>query len=366
MFSKILNKCNTIINSAIGKIHLFFEKTGLVKKIEFEVYKREENSVSVNFDYPVNFDKNDEPLFAHYNLYQTGKEEIFKLKNVSVSKEGVVFSGMNNFGPALPHPLFRATYGWLYILNKYINGKTLTGSSVKTYVLIHDFWSAANYYHWLVDTLPRLCIIGNELKQKDHVLILPANPPKFIISTLAYFEIDSFIYLENNEYIAVDNLLMPNYLAGSGRIHPEKVFDLKKFFLGKINSQVSKERLYVSRARQKSRKIANEREVVNVMRQFGFETVYFEDYTFEQQIELVQNCKFLVSSHGANLTNTLFMPQGSKVIELIRFDKPNFCYWALANVAKLDYYYQLCQLQKGDNLVVDTEKLRNNLITILK
>jgi hypothetical protein len=366
VFTKIKNKGASIANSIVGKLHLSFEKAGLIKKINFSVFKRIENSMPVDLPYPDNFDKKDESLFSHYNHYQTGNEEVFRLENIHVSKEGVVFKGLNNFGPALPHPIFRNTFGWPYILKHYLSSKQLHASAIKSYVLIYDFWSEKNYYHWLVDTLPRLLVMREELRKGEYTLLLPSKPAKFITSTLAYFEIDNFVHVEEKEYITVDSLLMPNYLAGSGHIHPKKVFEVKSLLESKIEANNKFQRIYVSRSRQKTRKVSNEREVINLLKQFGFETIYFEDMSFEEQVGTVKGAKLLVSSHGANLTNTLFMQEGTEVLELIRKDKPNFCYWALANVAKVKYNYQLCDVEKGDNLVVDTEKLKSNLISILK
>jgi hypothetical protein len=366
VLNKVRNKVSSITNSVIGKAHLFLENNGAVSPLPFSVFRRIENAMEVDLPYPVNFDPKDAPLFSHYNNYRTGNEEVFKLHNVNVSKKGVVFKGLNNFGPALPHPTFRNTFGLSYIIGQYLNSKQLHASSVKSYILIYDFWSEKNYYHWLIDTLPRLLVVKEELKKGEYTLLLPSKPAKFLVSTLSYFDINNFVEIDDNEYITVDNLLMPNYLAGSGHIHPKKVSEVKSFLENKIEANNKFQRIYVSRSRQKTRKLSNEKEVISLLKQFGFETVYFEDMTFEEQVSTVKGAKVLVSGHGANLTNTMFMQEGAGVLELIRKDKPNFCYWALANVARLKYNYQLCDVEKGDNLVVDIDKLKNNLSSILK
>lgn len=49
---------------------------------------------------------------------------------------------------------------------------------------------------------------------------------------------------------------------------------------------------------------------------FGFETVYAEDLSFDEQRNLFFETKILVTPHGAGLTNVLFMQPGTKVLEL--------------------------------------------------
>jgi capsular polysaccharide biosynthesis protein len=74
----------------------------------------------------------------------------------------------------------------------------------------------------------------------------------------------------------------------------------------------------------------------------------------------------IISNHGAGLTNMIFMPDNSKVIEL----KPdanniNNCFFNLAIGLDHEYYYTI---NKGNNsdvqrshITVDLEKLENIL-----
>ncbi|MEO6304050.1 MAG: glycosyltransferase family 61 protein [Bacteroidia bacterium] len=365
MFKRVYNKALSVANSGIGKIHLFLERKGIIEPIIFSFYKNIENRVFVDHKYPVNFDQKDKQLFDHYTKYTTAGEQVIELQDVNISERGVVFKKYNNLGYALPHPVFRATYGWLYIFNQYLFRKKKKSDPDKTYILIYDFWSRANYYHWLVDALPRLWILKEELKQNNYSLLLPANSPKFLKTTLNYFEINNITYIETKEYLQVKKLLVPDYAAGSGHIHPVKVKAIKDHFVKKINAISKKERVYVSRGKQKARRVSNEDQIIEIVKQFGFEVIYFEDHTFEEQVAIGKGAKIMVTSHGANLTNSLFMPEKGTVLELIREDKPNFCYWALSNTAGVNYYYQLCKVVGNDHLLVDVELFKVNLQKVL-
>ena len=87
---------------------------------------------------------------------------------------------------------------------------------------------------------------------------------------------------------------------------------------------------------------------------------------------MMLNAKYLISNHGAGLTNMLFMQAGTSVLELRREnDGHNNCYFAQASALNLKYYYQLCKSENDDtdtytaNLIVDPLVLEKNIKTML-
>ena len=104
--------------------------------------------------------------------------------------------------------------------------------------------------------------------------------------------------------------------------------------------------LYISRDKAKRRKVSNELELSSFLKSKGFEKVILEDYTLDQQIQLMNESKMAISCHGAGLTNIMFMQKGQTVIELKEKNNNYWCYFSLARVFGLDYNYILCQ---GDN-----------------
>jgi len=355
----------SIIDGTIGWFQLFLERKKWISEIPYATGKKSGEAVHVGHIYPMNFKKEDAGLFAHCTDYDTSTDRVYALSNVNISERGIVFKGFSNFWGAFPHTAFRADYGFLYILKNYLFRKKKKSDSNVTCILIYDFWSSANYYHWLVDALPRMFSVLPELGSAGYSLLLPANPPRFLLATLKYFNVANITFISKKEYLQAERLWVPYYLAGSGHIHPVKVGEVISYFRERISQSGPNERIYVSRSRQKARRIKNEDEVVKAVKEFGFTVIHFEDCTFEQQVAIGRGAKVFVSSHGANLTNLMFMNRGSHVLELIRRDKPNFCYWALASVAEHNYYYQLCDKVGNDHLLVNIEELRVNLHRIL-
>lgn len=365
MIKRIYLKAVSLTNSAIGKIFYFAERTGILKKLEYETFKEIPGKIKVELPYPLNFDPKDTNLFAHNTGFETNDLVIYKLKDVNVSLKGIVFKGMNNCWISFPHTVFRAQYGWLYLLGQYWFTKKQLGDASKAYIVLFDFWCSNNYYHWLVDALPRLLMVKEELKQNSYSLLLPETCSKFVLTTLKYFEIDEITIIKKDSYFKAQNVLLPYYTVGSGWIHPDYVIKVRDHLLSHIKSTSNSERIYVSRAKQKPRRIHNEKEVIDVLLPLGFEVVFWEDMSFEEQVQKAKNAKILVTSHGANVTNCMFMPDSSKVLEIIRSDKPNFCYWALASVTNKKYEYHFSKVVGNDHLLVDIEQFKIHLHKVL-
>lgn len=164
---------------------------------------------------------------------------------------------------------------------------------------------------------------------------------------------------------------MPTYTAPTGNFNDTLIKSLRIFLNDHfiINSKTSTcKKIYISRAKSRGRRIVNEEEVKLILEAYGFEIHHFEDYSFEKQIAIVQNANYLISNHGSGLTNMLFMKPERSVLELRQYgDNSNSCYFALASALDLHYLYQTCrpEMTGKDNLIVDCDKLRENIEKML-
>jgi len=77
--------------------------------------------------------------------------------------------------------------------------------------------------------------------------------------------------------------------------------------------------------------------------------------------------KVIVAPHGSGLTNLVFCSPGAKVIEFFSPNFVNCCYWALANLVDVEYYYIIGEgprppdyvdpLLIEDNIFINLDKL---------
>jgi len=82
--------------------------------------------------------------------------------------------------------------------------------------------------------------------------------------------------------------------------------------------------------------------------------VFFDEFTFEQQVEALNNVDILLSPHGAHLTGIPFMQRCGSVIEVIPhgYGIPH-CFGTLAAVANVNHSY----VYLGKDMIEETKQL---------
>jgi capsular polysaccharide biosynthesis protein len=99
-------------------------------------------------------------------------------------------------------------------------------------------------------------------------------------------------------------------------------------------------RLYISRAKALARRVANEEEILALLRPLGFQVIYAEDLSLTQQASYFAQAEAIVAPHGAGLTNLYFSRPGTKVIEILFEPIGNRThYWSLCDALEMEYLY---------------------------
>ena len=106
---------------------------------------------------------------------------------------------------------------------------------------------------------------------------------------------------------------------------------------GSERGRTGGERLYVSRARARRRRVVNEESLWALLEARGFHRVFLEDMTWAEQIVAFREARELVAAHGAGLANLVFCEAGTRVVEFFDRAYVNPCYWRLAALKGLDY-----------------------------
>ena len=128
-------------------------------------------------------------------------------------------------------------------------------------------------------------------------------------------------------------------------------------YLPSINLTIDKgDKIYVSRSKQKIRKLINEEKLIEVLINEGYAVINFEDYSFWEQVKIMSNASILISPHGSNLVNMLFMKENSTIIEINKEESQNatLCYWSMADALDFEYNY-IPAVTLDDNFVADDQ-----------
>lgn len=285
---------------------------------------------------------------------------LFSVSNAYVSPFGAVFKN----GKVIHESIYK------YSAEKGRNAffsfckKIITGKAKKINadcIVIHHSWYQ-NYYHWMIEIMPRLFLMRNELSGKK--LVIHEQLSKFHRDTLSKFNLTDIVFAADDELAKCRTVAFtsfPNYYVNQPltlesenanvielNINYAVMREMTQWFktnnaLIKANTYSGSKNIYISRKKAGHRKILNEPALEQFLSGKGFTKIFLEDLTFDQQVELLHNSAIVVGIHGAGLTNILFMQAGAHVINLISDRHHEFCYLSIAGVAKVNYSHVNCE-----------------------
>jgi hypothetical protein len=301
--------------------------------------------------------------------YTTFPSQIIRIQDALVTSDGVAYSALRLENASLVWPRFEIDFGNAYLLRQLASKKKVAAGKNEVLALPFDHWSATNYYHWMIDTLPRLLIL--EKSAPDCTVLLPEAGASYITETLSLFSFVKYRVIKKDQVVTARQLLVPMLTAASGLQNPLHIREIVGRIKRSISSQSQKpfRKVYVSRERQR-RKVRNEQDLLQMIQAKGYELHFFEDLNFREQVQLMSETAVLLTPHGANMTNLMFMNEETTVIELGNNQVPNPCYRTLANSVGLEYFYEPCSTgevfhEHGD-ITVDLDSLSASLEKIEK
>lgn len=223
-----------------------------------------------------------------------------------------------------------------------------------------------NHSHWLTAHLPKILLLRERGMLGE--VIMPDKMTPVIEGSLRMLGIDpgDFHALDPGWVtLAVDELT----IIGSDRFRPELLRSVHQAFARPPSSTAGR-RIFISRARATRRRLLNEEEIWQELEPHGFERVLMEDLSFEAQVELMSETAVLFSIHGAGLTNMMFCPAGTHVVEIADLSFPNPNFYAVAAALGHEYWV-LKGTPVGDahplnrDMYMPMNELRNTLPELL-
>ncbi|GIV57684.1 MAG: hypothetical protein KatS3mg042_0597 [Rhodothermaceae bacterium] len=263
-----------------------------------------------------------------------------------VARDGII--ALDSFMDQHRHDLLKKL-GWLR------NYPVLDRSNWAT--SIECVYPAQNYFHFIVDVLPKVWLLHNpyfrekvinlyvtkEISGQKELLLRALLPGNIRIRRVFRF---SRVRAEN--YIYLPCLSVDRHGVNPGRIETSAGYWPKCYlnwfrskmledneFKSKIADSAHR-KIYISRARARTRRFKNEPEVRRYLENAGFETVFLEDMNFYEQARLFSEAEVVVSQHGAGLTNIIYMNTGS-VIEIFSSKEVYVYYQQCAKMIGLNY-----------------------------
>lgn len=167
-----------------------------------------------------------------------------------------------------------------------------------------------NHYHFLLEDLPRLIFLKREAGL-TRVYTAASQISHFALEALSRLNIEVVPVAKN---LFFRRLLFVGLLGLSG-VPSTYGIDLVRTALQSPVPQ-GKRRTYVSRQASK-RQFFDESAVEKHLQSRGFDIVYTEKMSLDEQIATLATSTITVGPHGAGLANSIFMPKASRLIEIM-------------------------------------------------
>lgn len=198
--------------------------------------------------------------------------------------------------------------------------------------------SAFAYYHWIVESLPRLRLLEPHLDALTGVFV-PANLTESMKQSLYALGLraDQLLPMEIGSHYAPEHLLVPAYCAG---------LDIPQWVPAYLRSRIlgdepieKTRRIYLSRGRVGKRRILNEDELLPILKRHDFEVLHPQDLSFREQARAFAAAECIVGPSGAALANVVFASAGAKVVVLQPHPKMGpHVFYSLASAARAAYW----------------------------
>ncbi len=178
-----------------------------------------------------------------------------------------------------------------------------------------------NFYHWIIDDLPRLSLVERSGLFSDAPILVEQNMSKW------QYELFNILGVESGRLRKVDfgkpvsfrNLIVPSRLSRDMVAHPEAVSFLRKRLLDRTDHKATGgKRIYLERTKAvtANRRMLNERNVRDKFKRANFQIIDSGVLSIRQQIELFSDADVIAGPGGSALTNILFGPKGARVLSL--------------------------------------------------
>ena len=178
--------------------------------------------------------------------------------------------------------------------------------------------STENYFHWLLDILPKIkiCFESYSLNKIDY----------FYLSDLTISQMESLKYLgikkkqilnsKIHNHISADKIIFISHpWYNKGKFHDQS-YRLPKWIISWIRSYFlkykkkikSSKKIYLDRSESKYNhcQIINDKELKNYLIKKNFKSVKLSRLSFAKQIFMFWNAECIIGAHGAAFSNLIF------------------------------------------------------------
>jgi len=192
------------------------------------------------------------------------------------------------------------------------------------------------YYHFLLEDVPALLsslrFLKGNLESPARVLVAK-DAPAYVSDFVKTLGIP--IHLTMSKKVCLESLVATGFASG-GKVHPASISQIREHF-GVIDNPGS-EQIYVSRVGFR-RSFPWEGELIKVLTEALPRLRVIEGHrlTLNQQVDLFSRAELVIGTHGAGLSNIVFSPTSTRIVEIGSSSNFGDHFWRLSSLRKQQY-----------------------------
>jgi capsular polysaccharide biosynthesis protein len=188
----------------------------------------------------------------------------------------------------------------------------------------------ANWFHWLIETLPKLLYLESEVAQ-DVPVIISARIPKTAKECIGLLSDRTIIEIRPETATRVGRLFVASPVLfhpdpvelhlhpATNTINMESLIWLRQRIFNQAKKAITEtsgaQSVYVARS-SGSRSLVNSRQVATTLRRLGFVVHDPANMSFLEQVVAFHSAKRVVLVGGASMANLIFCSEGAAVVTL--------------------------------------------------
>ncbi len=233
-----------------------------------------------------------------------------------------------------------------------------------------------NIGHWFIDVLPRLHLLKESgLYDQVDWFYVPSLRYSYQTETLELLGIpkEKIISGDVHAHIAADRVIASTAPRGNHTLVPIWLcnFIQESFMPYAAEADAGtklpiRKNLYVSRSDSNIRNVLNEKELLQELTPYNFETVVSSKLSILEKIRLFSKAEVVMGATGAGLISMFFCKPGTRMIEIFNEGFVVEPFYDIATKIGLDYKYIICKGHRAvrnagqgqrEHLFVETSKV---------
>ena len=287
---------------------------------------------------------------------------------------------------------FEAKWEWMIYRSLFITDKKVcyaysnSEKVVERAIMLLD-QSSYNYYHLTIEILSRLTYIDSIGEYRDYPLLID----KCVWEIEQFKELVRKVNIYNHEIILIENIEMckvkelvvispcawmpTNVKKGYG--YDKKDYMVSVVAMSNLRRRLVKNetnatrKIFVARMNTENARLINEEEIRDIFQTFGFEVIYPEHMTLEEQIKVFAEAAYVAGATGAAFTNILYCKEGTQIICIVPNCIEFYGYSTMAYLLKQKVNFidaeviDNCDIKSLNTYLLDEEVCKSRLMNIL-